>query len=68
MNKDALTPTDQADDAPAAASKVKTAQPFSDDIGDDRYNQMGGAPKPRPDQVDDPAMMEESDKTTQRQE
>ncbi len=69
MNKDAPTSTDRLGETPASHPKVKTAQPFSDDATDDQYNQMGGgSPKPRPDQVDEPPTMEESNKTTQRQE
>lgn len=49
--------------------KIKTAQPFSEDVADtSSANVTGGAPKPRPDALDDPAKKAESGKTTQRQE
>ena len=51
-------------------SKVKTAQPFSEDNADTSFSGMtGGEAKPRPDAFDDlDEKKQESNKTTQRQE
>ena len=48
--------------------KVKTSQPFSDELKDTSSPGTGTKPKPRADAFGDPKKKAESPKTTQRQE
>ena len=49
-------------------TKVKTSQPFSDELSDTSSPGTDTVPKPRPDAIGDPDKKAESPKTTQRSE
>ena len=63
-----MTDEGTSDEGVSDKGKIKTSQPFSDELKDTSSPGTDTKPKPRPDALGDPGKTAESPKTTQRSE